>query len=401
MNLIDQDALSFTRCIDSNYESEKSIVLRYLKAFRFGATAEEDSNFRDWIKKTSIEEGSRIIPLFTYRDVSIFILDETSFMHTKTLKSIDGCITIAHCKSRGHDRVVFESGGNTGTALTRYGQKSSLETFFFIPEDNLCLLESKAFKHPKSHLISVKNPGMVKEAVSKFSKWNEVRHIPETSWRYQASMFRGSFILEYMLLEEKFDWIIQTISAAFGPIGIYRILYHFAHELEKLPSFLGIQQEMNCPMYKAWKNHEKAIQSESISSTGQLLTRIMYDVMPRSYGTLGSLNHLLTETRGDLATINHDEYRNFMDQRFDDKGILELLLERGIEITTIEKEVLEKTGLLALAGTIKAIDQGRIPKGKKVLCCLTSGVSQADGKAEPEYRIIRLDQDLKEYISTL
>ena len=63
MNFIDQDALSFIRCIDSNYEPEKSIVLRYLKAFRFGATAEEDSNFRDWIKKTSIEEGSRIFPV--------------------------------------------------------------------------------------------------------------------------------------------------------------------------------------------------------------------------------------------------------------------------------------------------------------------------------------------------
>ena len=401
MNLIDQDTLCFRKHIDSNYEPEKSIVLRYLKAFRFGTTAEEDSNFREWIKKTSIEEGSRIFRLFTHQGVSIFILDETSFMHTKTLKSIDGCITIAHCKSRGYDRVVFESGGNTGTALTRYGQKSGLETFFFIPEDNLCLLDSKVFKHPKSHLISVKNPGMVKDTVSKFSKWNEVRHIPETSWRYQASMFRGSFILEYMLLEGKFDWIIQTISAAFGPIGIFRILYHFAHELEKLPSFLGIQQEMNCPMYRAWKNQEKGIQPESISSTGHLLTRIMYDVMPRSYGTLDSLNHLLTETGGDLATINHEEYRNFMAQRFDDKGILELLRERGIEITTNEKEVLEKTGLLALAGTINAIDQGSIPKGKKVLCCLTSGVSQVDGKAEPEYRINHIDPDLKEYISTL
>jgi threonine synthase len=401
MNLIDQDTLCFRKHIDSDCDPQKSIVLRYLKAFKFGATPDEDSSIKDWLRRTSIEEGSRILPLLTYRDVSIFVLDETSFMHTKTLKSIDGCITIAHCKSRGYDSVVFESGGNTGTALTRYAQRSDLETFFFVPEENLFLLESEAFKHPKSHLISVKNPGMVKEAVSEFAGLNNIRHIPETSWRYQASMFRGSFIFEYMLQEEKFDWIIQTISAAFGPIGIYRVLYHFAHELEELPSFLGIQQEMNCPMYRAWKKQETEIQPEHISSTEELLTRVMYDVMPRSYGTLGRLNHLLTETGGDLATINHDEYRNFMAQRFDGRGILELLLERGIEITTNDKGVLEKTGLLALAGTIKAIDQGRIPKGKRVLCCLTSGVSKADGKAEPEHSINRLNPDLKEYISTL
>ena len=154
-------------------------------------------------------------------------------------------------------------------------------------------------------------------------------------------------------------------------------------------------------MYRAWKKQETEIQPEHISSAEELLTRVMYDVMPRSYGTLGRLNHLLTETGGDLATINHDEYRNFMAQRFDGRGILELLLERGIEITTNDKGVLEKTGLLALAGTIKAIDQGRIPKGKRVLCCLTSGVSKADGKAEPEHSINRLNPDLKEYISTL
>jgi hypothetical protein len=203
-----------------------------------------------------------------------------------------------------------------------------------------------------------------------------------------------------MLQEEKFDWLIQMISAAFGPIGIYRVLYHYAHELEERPSFLGIQQEMNCPMFRAWRKKETEIQPESIPSTEQLLTRVMYDVRPRSYRTYGSLYHLLTETGGDLATINHDEYIDFITQRFNGKGILELLLEKGIEITTNGKEVVEKTGLIALAGTIKAIDQGRIPKGKKVLCCLTSGVSQADGKANPEYRINRLDPDLKNYIQS-
>jgi threonine synthase len=401
MNLIDQGALSFRELIDSDCEPQKSIVMRYLKAFKFGTTPDEDSSFKDWLRKTSIEEGSRIFPLLTYRDVSISVLDETSFMHTKTLKSIDGCITMGYCKSRGYDKVVFESGGNTGTAFTRYGQKSGLETFFFLPEDNLSLLESEVFKHPKSHLISVKNPGMVKEAVSEFARLKNIRHIPEKSWRYQASMFRGAFILEYMLQEDKFDWLIQTISAAFGPIGIYRVFYHYAHELGELPKFLGIQQEMNCPMYRAWKKQETEVQPEHVSSTEQFLTRVMYDVRPRSYGTYGSLYDLLTENEGDLSTINHDEYRNFMAQRFNGKGILEILRERGIEITTNAKEVVEKTGLLALAGTIKAIDQGRIPKGKKVLCCLTSGVSKADGQAKPEHRITLLNPDLKEYINTL
>jgi hypothetical protein len=154
-------------------------------------------------------------------------------------------------------------------------------------------------------------------------------------------------------------------------------------------------------MYKAWKEKKRNIEPEPISSTAQLLTRVMYDVTPHSYGTLRSLNHLLTETGGDLDTINHHEFRDFIDQRFDGKGILELLKERGIEITINDEDILEKTGLLALAGTIKAIDQGRIPAGNNMLCCLTSGVAVSDRQAEAEHSIINLDQDLINYTRSL
>ena len=47
-------------------------------------------------------------------------------------------------------------------------------------------------------------------------------------------------------------------------------------------------------------------------------------------------------------------------------------------------------GLIALAGTMMAIDEGKISEGSKVLCALTSGISEADGKAEPEMRITTL-----------
>ena len=123
----------------------------------------------------------------------------------------------------------------------------------------------------------------------------------------------------------------------------------------------------------------------------------MYDVMPYTYGTFDNLNGLLTETGGDLETVNHHEFKKFIDRRFDAKGILELLKDRGVEITIKDKDIVEKTGLLALVGTVKAIDQGMISKGNNVLCCLTSGVSNSDGQASPEYKIINLDQDLAKY----
>lgn len=389
--------MSLHKYIDAKYGPERSIVLRYRNAFKSEMTDEEDSKYKEWLETTSIREGVRIFPLLVYRGVEIYILDETSLMHTNTLKSIDGCVTIAKCKLRGYDRVVFESGGNTGTALTEYGQRAGLETFLFLPEENIFLLNSKVFDPYKAHLISVEEPRLVKRAAYLFERLNGLKHIPETTWRYEASKFRGFFILEYMVGNEKFDWLTQTISAAFGPIGIYSVLTDFGKEMRCVPRFLGIQQEANSPMYKAWKSRRTMIEPTEINSTGQLLTRVMYDVKPHTYGTYKDLTDILTSANGDLTTINHSEFAEFLEFDFDGKGILDMFNDNGIKITVIDREVVEKTGLIALAGTLKEIDNGTIAKGSKALCCLTSGMSSADGKTKPEYRIPSLDSMIKDY----
>jgi threonine synthase len=381
-------------CIDSKWARETSVVLRYRHAFTFGATDEEDSQFKTLLAETSIKEGARILFLLNYKGVEIHLQDETSLMRTRTLKSIDGCVSIAKCKQKGYEKVVFESGGNTGTALTEYGVRVGLETFFFVPEENVSLLSGKTFAAKNAHLISVKHPGMVKPAADSFTKFYGLKHIPETSWRYEASRFRGMFILEHILEHGSFDWIVQTISAAFGPIGIYWALGKFGTHLRSLPRFLGIQQEANCPMYRAWKSESKTITPIAFESTCQLLTRVMYDFRPHTYGTFQDFLKVLEATQGDITTLNHTEFCRFIEQKFDGDNILDLLKKQGIEISP---GLEEKTGLMALAGALKEIDKGTIAKGAKILCCMTSGVTENDGEAHPEFRIERFEGMLESY----
>ena len=382
------------QCIDSKWARETSVVLRYRNAFTFGATDEEDSRFKTLLGETSIQEGARILPLLDYKGVEIHLLDETSLMKTKTLKSIDGCVSIAKCKLKGYEKVVFESGGNTGTALTEYGVRAGLETFFFLPEENISLLNGKTFAARNAHLISVKHPGLVKEAAESFTEFYRLQHIPETSWRYEASRFRGMFILEHILEHGSFDWIVQTISAAFGPIGIYWALGKFGSHLRSLPRFLGIQQEANCPMYRAWKSKSKTIYPIALDSTAQLLTKVMYDFRPHTYGTFQDFVKVLEATQGDLTTLNQDEFCRFAGRQFDGETIFDLLKKHGMEISF---RVEEKTGLMALAGALKEIDKGTIAKGTKILCCLTSGVTENEGTAQPEFRIESLKGMLEDY----
>ncbi len=392
MSSLEENRSNLDRFIDPQYTPEASVVARYRNAFTFGPP-EEDERFKALLLETSLREGARVFPLFTYRGVHIHILDESSLMHTGTLKSIDGCFTMAQCRLRGYERVVFESGGNTGTALTEYGQRAGLETFLFVPEENLSLLDSSVFAPDKAHLISVAEPGWVKKAAGSFVGLNGIRHIPEVAWRYQASRFRGFFILEHMLTEGGFDWLTQTISAAFGPIGIYRVLKSFLEGTAPVPRFLGFQQEANCPMYKAWTSADKELDTSrpEPSIDDKLLTKVMYDVAPYTYGTYEDLRDVLTATGGDLTTVNHAEFFDLFDQDFDGKGILGLLHEKGFAVREQDGEIVDRTGLIALAGTLKEIRNGRLEKGSRVLCCLTSGAGMADGRAEPEYRVSSLE----------
>lgn len=397
MRLLVRDRWDPDRAVDPEYPPEMSIVARYRNAFSFGEP-EEDTRVKQLLLETSLCEGARVFPLLSYRGVDIHILDESSFMHTGTLKSIDGCFTLAQCRRRGYKRTVFESGGNTGTALTEYGQKAGLETFLFVPEENLPLLDSKVFEPDTAHLISVAEPGWVKKAARTFVGVNGIRHIPEVAWRYQASMFRGLFILEHVLANGGFDWLTQTISAAFGPIGIYTVLNAFVRETGPVPRFLGFQQEANCPMYKAWtsKNKELDASPPEPSIGDKLLTKVMYDVAPYTYGTYEDLRDVLTATRGDLTTVNHTEFFDLFDQDFDGRGVLDLLDERGFHVSKEDGEIVDKTGLIALAGTLKEIRSRKIDRGSKVLCCLTSGTGRPDGKAEPEYRVSSLEDLLRD-----
>ena len=229
MKLFPTNRSLFERCIDFKYGADESILLRYMNAFKFETIDHDNLQYKEWLKKASIQEGARIFFLLNYHEVDVYILDETSLMHTKTLKSIDGCVSTAKCKLKGYNQIVFESGANTGTALTEYGQKAGLETYFFIPERNLSLLNSEIFSSKKAHLLSVQDPRLLKQAVRAFADLNRVKHVPEVEWRYEAAMFRGLFILEHMMANQLFDWLTQAISSAFGPIGIYNVLASIIH----------------------------------------------------------------------------------------------------------------------------------------------------------------------------
>ena len=195
----------FLTAIDSQVAASDSVVMRYRDAVRFEVDEAKDSRIKSLLPRASLQEGLRIAELMRYRGVSIDVLDESSLMASGTLKSIDGCLAAARSLDAELEGCVFESGGNTGSALTLYGGNIELETYFFLPVDNLDLLDSSIFSRPSSHLIAVDDPGQVKPAAHAFAELRDLVRIPQPGWRYQASQLIGCYLLERALENTFYD----------------------------------------------------------------------------------------------------------------------------------------------------------------------------------------------------
>jgi threonine synthase len=373
----------FERAIDRACPAERSVVLRYCNACQLWADPLGDV-LKPLLAQTSLGEGMRVVPLLAHRGVSIDVLDSTSLMATRTHKSVDGCVTTAHCLLAGYRHIVFESGGNTGAALTRYASRAGIETFLFLPAENLPLLDRATFSGPNVHVIAVENAAEVKVAAGAFAAREGIPRVPEVGWRQAASSFIGGFVLEHLLSHRPPTHFVQGISAAFAPIGIYRTLEPFRARLGGLPSFLGVQQAANCPMVRAWRGTGDADATLIPSSTEGLLARVMYDGAPKTYRTFNDLKQLLSTTGGDLTTIDRKDFDTWLGTPIDGQTPIERLAAAGVRVTMRDGEIVEKAGLMGMAAALREIAAGRFPEGSRLLVNITGGTAEASGQVTPE-----------------
>jgi flavin reductase (DIM6/NTAB) family NADH-FMN oxidoreductase RutF/threonine synthase len=368
---------------DPDYSAESSTPLRYWSGALSSHLTRED------LSATTQTEGMRILELGEYRDVRLFLLDETTRMKSGTYKSLDGCVTTAFCRKLGFTRVTFSSGANAGCALTHYGSRAGLETFFFCPAATLFKLNGKLFESPRTHLIAVEGSDRrVKEACRLFSELQDVPLIPKLEWRLAASGVRGFFIAEKMMERNHgFHWLAQAICAGFGPIGLYTALQSLsANQViarNWIPRFLGVQQEGLSPIADAWSEKLPELQ-QAARYTNATIEPSLYNTHPSQ--TYPMLYNVLSNVGGDVMALSKSDFKSYV------PDFLNLLGKTDIILTTVSKngssEYLENAGLMAGAGALQAIAQGRIEAGSSVLCSLTGGsMPLPDKKAVPEFMI--------------
>lgn len=376
------------RYVDPAFAPEESLILRYHRGIDCGELSTDD------YRRTSLREGARILDFLEYRGVRIYLDDESTLMASGTFKSLEACFSMALCRKRGYRRVAFSSGANLGAALSLYGRTAGVETFFFHPHNTSWKLDDTYFESPAAHLISVDKPEkQVKQAALLFAHTSGLPHIPAMEWRFLATGLRALFVAEALRRRLRFDWISQAICAAYGPIGFYerveRLLREGAIGKDQVPKFLGIQQEACSPMVRAWRSGHRRIEAEDVvSESDDLLDRALYNTNPD--GSYPLLHRHLLQYGGELRPLRREEYDNHLPL------LRRQLAQSGIDLKTRHldgrEELMEKAGVMALAGTLAAIDEGTIRNGETVLAFFTGGAGAFSGReAVPECLIGRED----------
>lgn len=371
--------------VDRDVPAGESVIRRYAPALYDGWLD------RSALERCSLREGLRVIELGRINGVELVLLDETSGMTSGTYKSLDGCLTTAASLQDGAKRLVFSSGANTGSALTAYASRVGLETFFFCPASTLHKVDAQILKSPRAHLIAVEGADTrVKETAKCFADAIQTPLVPTIEWRLAAASSRGMFIAELAKEREmSFDWLSQTVCAAYGPIGLYRVLLELVHqgELEDsaVPRFMGVQQAGLAPLVEAWAAGSSELR-ESYDRTWSEppIEPSLYNANPTL--TYPRLRTVLQQIDGDMMAVSHGEFERESHQ------FLDILAAAGIHLTTANEEAcsepIEKAGLLCGVGTLRGIEQGRIKPGERVLCSLSGGVlPSVPQQVEPDCRL--------------
>ena len=144
-------------------------------------------------------------------------------------------------------------------------------------------------------------------------------------------------------------------------------------------------------MVRAWRKRHRQIEAEDIVSVSDdLLDQALYNTNPE--GSYPLLHRHLLQYGGELRALRRDEYEKHLPL------VRRELANSGIHLKTRQmngrEEIMEKAGIMALAGTLAAIDEGAIREGETVLSFFTGGAGDFSGREGVPECLIKREDDL-------
>ncbi len=331
-------------------------------------------NYNDFVatenlQKYSVSEYANIIQLGIIDGVEIDALDMSSEAKTGTFKDWVACATVAYCKQNNIQHFVTQSSGNTANALAEYCRHFKQKVTIFFLKSNSSKIKPQFF--PNSDFIDLvevdASEARMKELTSEFSDTHNVPWLPNLELQNLANCVRADFVTSYSKKNGRnYDWHSQSLSSGYGVFGFYdglrRLNQHTGF------SFLGVQQTAVCPFIKRLAPSEL----EQVDLSNEVLIEPTLFRSKPTEKLFALMESVIQDYGGAFSLVSNAIYEN----TFQEANVL--LKANKLELVqNNENNVVEKSGLIDLIGTINAIRQGKIREGQRILISLTGGFGAA------------------------
>ncbi|MCD6085086.1 MAG: pyridoxal-phosphate dependent enzyme [Desulfurococcales archaeon] len=262
---------------------------------------------------------------------------------TGSFKDRGASLAISLASELGFERVVEDTSGNTGIAVTAYSRIRGLDVTIVMPETA-----------PQGKKILCKLLGAnIIEAKSRGRAAKKVMDLINSKTFYVAHTWSPLFIeaaktLAYEVYENGFrgNAVIVPVGSGGLMLGIYRGFRDLVNWglLDCIPKIIAVQGTSVAPLYE-----EVHGSPPSTTTSSDLADGIMVPNPPR----LKELKETVLESRGDVVLVDNDDI----------VGALRELLHSGF--------IVEPTSAAPYAALVKAVEAGLIGRGDEVLIPLT------------------------------
>ena len=262
---------------------------------------------------------------------------------TGSFKDRGASLAISLAAKLGFRRIVEDTSGNTGIAVTAYSRIKGLDVTIVMPKTAppgkkiLCKLLG-------ANILETKTRGEAAERVLKLIN-GKTYYVAHT---WSPFFVEAAKTVAYEAFESGFRGNVVVVPVGSGGLmlGIYRGFKDLINWglLNELPKIIAVQGTSVAPLYE-----EIYGSLPSDLQPSDLADGIMVPDPPR----LRELKEAVLESKGDVVLVNNDDI----------VGALKELLHAGF--------IVEPTSVAPYAALMKAIEAGLISKGDEVLIPLT------------------------------
>ena len=307
--------------------------------------------------KISMHEGSTpLIPsirLGQKLGVDLLYKDETR-NPTGSFKDRAAAIMISAAKDLGAQEIVTASSGNAAGAISLYAALAGISAFVFMYKPTKQKLVQSLSYGATVFTVETSEEGKVlslAEEASQAFDWA----LLNTTASANPFVTEGYKTIAYELYEQQNmpDWICLPVASGSLLIGLWQGLRELkdAGLLHKLPHLLGVQPANVAPISTAF--FAETMEVRPIRQGDTIATALSLE----NPGVSGiETLKAIKESEGMMLAIPDDELITTARNLAKEDGIFG-----------------EASGVISVAGVIKAIKKGVIQPGEKVICVITGG----------------------------